>query len=199
MPSGLSQVEIVNKALILVGDQTITAMNQNNPRAILMNSLWAGTRDTLLRACPWNFATVRVGIPASATAPVYQWTNAYPIPQDFLYMVSTENNSPYRMEGNNILSDQGSPLNIKYIRQVTVSTEFDSGFANALSAQLAYEASKKLAAEPGLERSLFLDAKIAITDAMRLDGMEDDPVGYPEDSWTSARSGGAGDVSREPW
>lgn len=199
MPSGLSQVEIVNKALILIGDQTITAMSQNAPRAILMNALWAGTRDNLLRECPWNFATKRTGLAASVTAPEYEWTAAFPLPDDFLYMVSTEGNSPYRMEGNNILSNQASALKITYVAQITVVTEFDSGFANAMSYKLAYEGSARLSQDTTTQQILKRDSEKAVIDAKRLDGQEDDPKSYAVDSWLTARQVGTdGDVSREP-
>lgn len=199
MPSGLSQVAIVNRALIRIGDQSITAMTDQNPRARTMNAIWAGARDSLLRECPWNFATERDSLSASTTDPEYDWAKAYPVPDDFLYMVATEGNTPYRMEGNDILSNEGTALKITYIKQVTVTTEFDSLFVEALVARLAYEASARLSQDPSTEHRLRQDAELLVIRAKRLNGMEDDPVSYPVDEWVVARGAGGGDVSREPW
>lgn len=199
MPSGLSQVAIVNRALIRIGDQSITAMTDQNERARTMNAIWAGARDSLLRECPWNFATARDSLAASVTAPTYGWSTAFPLPNDFLYMVATEGNTPYRMEGNDILSNEGTALKITYIKQVTVTTEFDSLFVEALIARLAHEAASRLSQDPSTVHRLRQDAELMLIKAKRVNGMEDTPISYPTDDYIYARGAGGGDVSREPW
>ena len=178
MPSSESEVDIINAALFKIGDQRITSRGDNNNRARLMNGLYDGVRDELLRDCPWNFAVQRASISASTTVPVYEWETSFPIPADLLYMVSTENFTAYRLEGNNILSNQETTLKITYVRRVIDPTEFDTGFVKAFKAKLAYEAVSNIAADPQLQETLFRDYNLALTRAKATDGKEDDPREY---------------------
>ena len=190
MPSFLSEIDIINRALSKIGDQRITARTDNVNRARIMDGLYEGVRDELLRECPWNFATRRTSLSASGTAPEYQWGTAFPVPADILYMVSTENNSAYRLEGNEILSNQENSLKITYVRRVTDPTEFDTGFAELLAVKLAYEASSNITADPAKEDRLFRDYNLALVRAKKTDGQEDDPRVWATDDWETARSGG---------
>ena len=190
MPSSLSEIGIINRALAKIGDQRITSRTDNVNRARIMDSLYDGVRDELLRESPWNFATKRTSLAADPVAPVYEWETAFAVPADILYMVSTENNSAYRLEGNQILSNQENSLKITYIRRVTDATEFDTGFAEALAAKLAYEAVSNIAADPVLEDKLFRDYNLTLSRAKKTDGQEDDPRKWPTDSWEIVRSGG---------
>ena len=148
MPSSLSEIDIINRALAKIGDQRITSRTDNVNRARIMDNLYDGVRDELLRESPWNFATKRTTLAADPVAPVYEWETAFAVPADILYMVSTENNSAYRLEGNQILSHQENSLKITYIRRVTDATEFDTGFAEALAAKLASERGVEMPSDP---------------------------------------------------
>ncbi len=191
MPSSLSEIDIINRALIEIGDQRIASRTDNNNRARIMNDLYDGIRDELLRECPWNFATQRDTLSADPIAPVYEWATAFAIPADHLYMVSTENNSAYRLEGNQILSNQENSLKITYVRRVTDPTEFDTGFVELLIAKLAYKGAKNIAADLALEDRLFRDYNLVLIRSKKTDGQEDDPRKYATDDWELARSGGS--------
>ncbi|KKL87046.1 hypothetical protein LCGC14_1938630 [marine sediment metagenome] len=190
MPSSLSEIDIINRALAKIGDQRITSRGDNNNRARLMDSLYDGIRDELLRECPWNFATKRTTLAADPTTPVYQWGTAFAIPADLLYMVSTENSSAYRLEGNQILSNQENSLKITYIRRVTDPTEFDTGFAELLAAKLAYEGASNIAADLALQDRLFREYNLTLIRSKKTDGQEDDSREWAIDDWELARSGG---------
>ncbi len=190
MPSSLSEIDIINRALAKIGDQRITFRTDKNNRARLMDSLYEGVRDELLRECPWNFAMRRDSLAADPTAPIYKWATAFPIPADLLYMVSTENNSAYRLEGNQILSNQENSLKITYVRRVTDPTEFDTGFAETFAAKLAYEGASNIAADNALQERLFRDYNLTLIRSKKTDGQEDDSRELPVDDWELARSGG---------
>lgn len=190
MPSSLSEIDIINRALAKIGDQRITSRTDNNNRARIMDGLYEGVRDELLRECPWNFAVRRDTLSADPIAPIYGWATAFAVPADLLYMVSTENNSAYRLEGNQILSNQENSLKITYVRRVEDPTEFDTGFADTLASKLAYEGAPNIAADPRLEEKLFRDYNLTLIRSKKTDGQEDDPREWPVDDWELARSGG---------
>lgn len=191
MPSSLSEIDIINRALAKLGDQRIASRGENNNRARLMNDLYDGVRDELLRECPWNFAIKRDTLSADPVAPKYEWGTAFAIPAELLYMVSTEGNAPYRLEGNQILSNQENSLNITYVRRVTDPTKFDTGFAEVLATKLAYEGASNITADSALEGKLFRDYNLALVRARKMDGQEDDSRTWPVDDWEVARNGGS--------
>ncbi len=191
MPSSLSEIDIINRALIKIGDQRITSRGDNNNRARIMNDLYEGVRDELLRECPWNFAVNRDTLAADPVAPVYKWATAFDVPADMLYMVSTESNSAYRLEGNQILSNQENSLKITYIRRVTDPTEFDTNFAETLASKLAYEGASNITGDLELQDRLFRDYNLSLIKSKKTDGQEDDPRDWPIDDWDLARSGGS--------
>lgn len=190
MPSSLSEIDIINRALYKIGDQRITSRGENNSRARLMDEIYDGVRDELLRECPWNFAVKRDTLSANPTAPIYEWATAFNIPADFLYMVSVESNSAYRLEGNQILSNKENSLNITYIRRVTDTTEFDTGFADTLASKLAYEGASRITADNALQDRLFSAYNLTLVRSKKTDGQEDDSRAYPTDDWELSRSGG---------
>lgn len=189
MPSSLSEIDIINRALAKIGDQRITARTENTNRARIMDGLYEGVRDELLRKCPWNFAMRRDTLSADPVAPIYQWATAFPVPSDLLYMVSTENLSAYRLEGNQILSNIENSLKITYVRRVTDPTEFDTGFAELFSTKLAYEGVSNITADPVMKRDLFREYNLTLIRVKKTDGQEDDARGWPVDDWDLARNG----------
>ena len=190
MPSSLSEIDIINRALSKIGDRRISSRTENTNRARIMDGLYEGVRDELLRECPWNFAVKRTSLSAVTPAPIYEWTTSFDVPSDLLYMVSTESNSAYRLEGNQILSNQTNSLRITYIRRVTDTTEFDTGFAEALAAKLAYEAAPNITADTELQDALFRDFNLTLIRSKKTDGQEDAPREWADDDWELARSGG---------
>jgi hypothetical protein len=74
---------------------------------------------------------------------------------------------------------------------VTDPTEFDTGFAEAFAAKLAYEASSNIAADLALSDRLFRDYNLILIRAKKTDGQEDDPRTWPIDDWELTRSGGS--------
>ena len=114
MPSSLSELNIINRALYKMGDERITSRTENTNRARLMDTIYDGVRDQLLRENPWNFAIKRVSLAADPVAPIYKWATAFAVTADLLYMVSTEGHSPYRLEGNPTLPNQANSLTPNY-------------------------------------------------------------------------------------
>ena len=60
----LTDIEVCNKALLLVGAQTISTLGDATDRARLMNVLYPQARQAVLRAHPWNCAVREVRLTA---------------------------------------------------------------------------------------------------------------------------------------
>ena len=140
-----SEVGIVNAALRKLGAGTLTALSDASVEGRLANATYAEYRDKLLRSHPWNFATKRLSIAANATAPVWEYDNAFNVPADFLRLMDVSNPQlmDYRIEatadGTVIVTDIAGPLKIKYIAQITDPNKMDAEFREALASLLASE------------------------------------------------------------
>ena len=82
-----SQTSIVNRALIKLGAQRITSIDDDDKQARIAKELWDTTRDLELSSHPWTFAKSRAELPALAGTPSFGWGFAYQLPTDFLRMV----------------------------------------------------------------------------------------------------------------
>ena len=196
MPSTLTEVDIANIALTKMGEETIADLGDNNVRAKTMDTLYVPMRDRLLRENKWNFSIKRTTLSADSTDPNWGFAKRFAIPADMLAFVSTESNSPYRLEGNFIHSDVGNSLKVKYIARITDATQFDTYFVDALAALLAAQASLKISNSLSDKQFLLAEMDEAITNAKRFDGWEDDPQVEPEDAWIDARRNENLDTSR---
>lgn len=188
MPSTLTEIDVINQALIALGDQTITARSENNIRAKTMDSIFDGARDEVLRECPWNFATTRVSIAADPTDPLWGYGNRYSYPSDFLYMISVEDRQDYTLEENYIHADATSgvadtALKIKYVKRVTDMSKADSLFVQALALKLALKAVEKITQSNTKKDQIRFDYEETVTKAKRLNGQEKTPYYFVEDTW----------------
>lgn len=82
-----SQVGIVNLALMRIGANLITAIDENSANSIKALAVWDYVFDELMQARDWRFAKTRYKMAQSATSPLYAYQFAYPLPPDFLRLV----------------------------------------------------------------------------------------------------------------
>jgi len=104
------------------------------PEAIQCRVHYDQTRDALIRSHWWRFAADRVQIASSVSDPEFEYAYRYPMPDDFLALRSVyqetgtrSNNSynTYAFEGTDILSNDGSPVRIRYTKRIEDPTKFD--------------------------------------------------------------------------
>ena len=124
-------VSISNRALTFLGAQPITSLSDDTKEARSCNRMFAQSRDHVLRSHPWNFALKRVALAASTTAPVWEYANAYDWPSDCLRIIEVDTLEEWAVEAKAIVTDEGAPLNILYVSQVTDPTLFDALFVEA--------------------------------------------------------------------
>lgn len=135
---GYSKAEILNLALVKLGKESIADPDENSPPANELRRIYDITRDALLRAHPWAFATKRQELAQSATTPDFEYDYQYPVPADFLKVLELYNSdSEYRLEDGNILIDD-STVYLRYTAQITAEAKFDVHFCHALALSLAY-------------------------------------------------------------
>jgi len=141
----VSKVEIVNRALTLIGASPIVSLDDDTKNARITNRIYDSTLKDILSETHWNFATKRVLL---ATLAVTQaWTYAgeaytYQLPSDIITIISTNDRSAsWRIEGETIVSDT-SGLGIKYIYfqedPTKYTVKFVTAFADLLAVNLTF-------------------------------------------------------------
>ena len=142
-----TEIDVINTALSSLGEGPISTLSDGVPAARLANRTYADYRDDLLRDYAWNFATLRFSLSASATAPLFEFDNAYLLPSDYLRLISgginNPNNKDYRVEytsaGPQVVTNIAAPLQGKYVAQITTMGLWDPKARDLLSAKLALE------------------------------------------------------------
>jgi len=188
-----TEIDVINKALTLLGDRVISSRSENNERARVMDAIYDNTRDRILRECPWNFAVKRVKLSSSGTPVWGDYGYLYPLPTDFLYMMETDGATDYTIEGGNILSDAtngvaGGTLSIRYVSRVTDVSRMDPLFTEALAFRLAYDACEKITQSNTKKDYLYREYETTMARAKRYNGQEDNAYYYVQDEWIKARA-----------
>jgi hypothetical protein len=145
-----STIDIWNQALTKLGSTRITSEADDSKQAQSLSAIYDITLASELAAHPWTFAMTRARLPASVTAPAFGWQKAYPLPSDYLRMVEVgeyyvlyqPDQTLFQIEGAEILCDEVSPLNIRYIKSITNAGLFPALFTEAMACRLAAEVPK---------------------------------------------------------
>lgn len=143
------------------------------------------TRRALLRQHPWNFATRRVVLAASSTAPAFGATAAFPVPADFLrllWLSDADGNiigtDEYYFEAGSVMmrrDSDASSVNLVYISDVTDVTSFDQTFIDLLAVEIGLRCGYKVTQSNSVIDRLTAMRKQAIMTAKSVDGQERPP------------------------
>lgn len=196
-----SQVEIVNYALTLLGQDRILSIDDDLKAAREAKAVYSIVRDALLAGYTWSFAKTRASIPASVTVPAFQFANTYPLPVDCLRIImigdiyvgadlTDYRNTPveeYAIEGREILTDLPAPLKLRYIKQVTDTTQFSANFSESLGCSLAERLAEPVAQSETKRDRATVAFKDSISKAVRANAIELAPQKLADDEWILSR------------
>ena len=203
-----SVVEICNLALRQLGARRITSLGDSTEEARACNDVYERLRDDLLRAHPWNFATVRASLAALSDTPAWGYDNAFQLPTDSLRILEVNSNrsgaygntgatSAWEIEGSTIVSSLAAPLDVKYTKREEDPNVFDAKFINTLAAFIAWQLAERLT-QSNTKRDL---AKQAYMESLRVakfvDAQESTPKQLEDGSWLDSRN--YGNYARESW
>jgi len=77
-----SEVSICNRALAMLGANTITSLQDGSTESNVCNAVYADARDAVLRSHPWSCAIQRATLAQLSTKPVWGYDKAYSLPND---------------------------------------------------------------------------------------------------------------------
>lgn len=185
-----SRVDIVNYALVLLGESPLTSaqlQSGSSDKALTMSSLYVIAKNATLEAHEWSFAIKRFEPAKNTTEPVWGWAYAYDLPSDILRLLRVDRDTTgglavqgddmrrdqvaHELEGRKILCNQ-DPIYCTGIRAVEDEGIFSPMFSEAFAAKLAWHASIPITesnAKKDRMAALFIDA---LNRAKSRDGMQ---------------------------
>ena len=185
-----SKVAIANGALQRLGAKRIESLTQDHPNARTMNAAYEPVRRALLRKYDWGFAIARDSIAADGTGPVWGDWDRYTKPNNFIRLLRDNESGQavdWKIEGNYILSADGSPLEIRYIADIDDPNLYDSLFIEALECALAERCCEEVTGSTSKASKMKKDFDGAIDEAKRIGAIEQPAQDFPEDEWVAAR------------
>lgn len=135
-----TKVEIINLALLSLGEPPITAVTDDRKAADHADRLYDTIRQSVLRSSPWNFAVRRAVLSAETTATSWgDAVNRYRLPADCLRVLRAQYlDEEWSVEGNHLLTT-GTDPGISYVADITDPDLYDPLFVMAFVARLAAE------------------------------------------------------------
>lgn len=83
-----TQASVCNVALGMIGEQAISGIHDDTPRANALNTHWEPALRELLASAPWKFATKQATLAQVFPAPSFAYSFAYQLPADYISMVT---------------------------------------------------------------------------------------------------------------
>lgn len=196
-----SDVSICNRALQMLGAESILNLSEDNNRARALNVAYEPVRDAEFDRHRWRFSIKRVSLPAVAAAPDSDYARQFQVPNDFIRLIPggdivqladlsdyrSGSSAMYSVEGDKILTDLGAPLSIRYIARITDASLFNPAFAEALAARLADACCERLTQSDSKKQLAWGYYKQAIREAITSNAIERAPASVADDTWVMAR------------
>lgn len=159
-----------------------------------MNKAYYPVLYAMLEENHWNFSIKRAQLAANVTAPTFGPANAFPLPADFVDLVPNDTDVygsgprlDWQIEGGQILSNDGGPLNVRYVSSNVTEGQFDPLFAEAFSCALAMNCCEELTQSTGKIQVASMAHDMAINKAKQRNAFQKRPQYQPTSSWLSSR------------
>lgn len=174
----LSAIDLSSQALVRLGANPIASFSEGTAEAEVALSLYASTRDALLSAHPWTFATGQATLAQLALTPIADYLYAYQLPADFLRVLSVGDNGLgrgviYRIAERKLHTSASSVV-ITYIFTVDES-EFPPFFDAVLIAKLSSVFCIPITESTSRADSLFKMAEAEFRKAKSVDSQQQTP------------------------
>lgn len=179
-----SKTDICNLALDLLSAGTVVDVdNPTDATESLLERWYDLSLKKALREHPWNFAAKRAILAASSTAPAFGYAKAFPVPADFIRLLTLENSEgnqigkdAYEFENGSILMNTDSTsLRLRYVYNITDVTRFDPMFVNLLAHEIALAIAYKITESNGNVDRVAQLVKTHAAMSRAIDGQERPP------------------------
>ena len=185
----LTAIGLCSRALLKIGAAPIAAFDEGTAEAEVADALYAPTRDALLSARAWSFATAQAALPRLAAAPLADYAHAFQLPADFLRALSAGagrgRGLDYRISGKTLHAAADAVV-LTYVFRPEPE-DFPAFFDQALIARLAAEFCLPLTENSSRAEVLQRLAEQEFRRARLIDAQQDVQPGFEDFSLIEAR------------
>jgi len=169
----ISKISICNQALVELGADTISSLNESTTESTLCSVQFDPTRRELLRLHPWNCALKYTELALQANKdPNSNYNYQFKLPSDFIRLISVNNDLDYKIIGTNIHTNKNTCF-IKYVFDnedvSTWESYFIAVFVLLLKSKISYPITKTRSMQEMVYK-IFLNT---LEEAKIIDGSED--------------------------
>ena len=188
----LSAVALASRALLKIGAESISGFDEASTEAEVAAALYGPTRDALVSAYPWSFATAQSRLARLDATPLADYRHAFQVPDGFLRALSAGTGPQgrglrYRITGRHLHADR-DPVILTYIFR-PAEGDVPPFFDQALIARLAAEMVIPLTESTSRAEALFRLAEEEFRRARTIDARQDTPPRVEDVTLIRARGG----------
>lgn len=182
-----SQVELVNSALIKLGETPIMSLDDAVKSATLAKNRFVPDLRYCLRTHVWNFALERQVISPLETAPPHGWTYRFNFPSDLIRLIDVDSGDiEYRVERRGIVSNSNT-LELLYIREELDPTLYDSMFDEMFACYLAWDLAYALTQSMTIKNNCWEAYREQLRQARSVNAKEEIHDQMESNYWDEAR------------
>lgn len=175
----LTSIALCSRALLKIGAGSIASFDEGTAEAEVAANMFGSTRDALLSAHSWTFATGQAALPKLVAQPVADFANAFQLPTDFLRALSAGNPGyghgiAYRIVERRLHANADA-VTLTYIFRPDEAV-FPPFFDQALIARLAAEFCIPLTESTSRSETLNALADKEVARAKTIDMQQDTPA-----------------------
>ena len=193
-----SETDIVNSALIELGQDTIASLDGSSKAARLSKRQYPIHRDRMIQRYRWTCCIRRVILAPESAAPEFGFTYKSLLPSDAIEFIGiydenepqqnyTSSRIPYKVEGRFVLSDEEA-LPVFYKVKITDPTQFDPLLAGAISFDLAVTLCRPLTGGVQLQAHLKSERDKIVKEAKLSNAIQTMPELIQASEWLDARA-----------
>ena len=190
-------IDIASQALVGIGANAIQSFTEGTTEANVAAQLYDQSRDAMLAAHPWNFATAQHDLNELVTAPLTDYTTAFQLPADLIRVIAANDGAgrkirDYRIEKQTLLCNSDNVI-LQFIYRADESL-FPPHFIDALVARLKVVFCIPLTESTTRAEYLYNAADTEMRRARNIDSQQDTPQAITDFPLWSVR----GSVSVDP-
>jgi len=174
----LTDIALCSRALIRLGAQPITSFTDGSAESEICGALYDQSRDALLSAYGWNFATKQMTLTQLTEDGSGDLKNVFALPNDFLRALTAGSNGvnsgiDYRIQQNKLYTN-ASEIILTYIYRAD-EFEFPPFFDSVLISRMAAELCIPLTENTSRYETFLRLAETEFSRARQLDAQQDKP------------------------
>ena len=181
-----SKTEILNRAILLIGEPGVTDIESNVKIARNANQLYDQTRKAVFRAHPWNCLKKRLSLSLTQTTPAFGWDYQFDLPGDYIRMLCVEDDLPYSIEGKFLLSNYDT-FKIAYVCNELDTTVYDPLLLDAFATRLAVDLAPSITHDVAKLKELLELYTMKLSEARLVNAQDRHGDEFESDTWIDSR------------